>query len=437
MTNTAIPVASIPIIAVSYQSPDLIDALLRSIRQFYPNKVYIIDGSQPDIAQQVGEVTRRYPDVEFIPFGYNIHHGPGLAWSMHNLDLSGPVMFLDSDVEIVNPGFLEDLLGHLEPHMYGVGDITHPLLGGVPEEFLGVPYLSPACMLCNIDVMRHYPPPIKHGAPMVLPMVALARAGQSDLVKQVDWVKNDFGRDAPRIFIKHEWQGTVTRTKGYHYDTQLAGDFDAQLLSMVPPRADNVIEVGCGRGAFARAYKNVNTICNYTGVESDTAAVAMARTPCDFVYEMEIGAADDAFFAAQRDKDCWIFPDSLHKVGDPWALLAKIRGVIPDGGSLVLAVPNMQHWSVQARLSRGALEYDANSLLQRSTRRWFTRATLFDMLHKAGFRVESGAARNGDAGEAYHPAIRAMAQAAGADPDMAVQDCIPLHYLVRAVPVPR
>ena len=36
----------IPIVTVSYNAPDLIEALLRTLRQFCPNPVYVIDGSR-------------------------------------------------------------------------------------------------------------------------------------------------------------------------------------------------------------------------------------------------------------------------------------------------------------------------------------------------------------------------------------------------------
>jgi predicted O-linked N-acetylglucosamine transferase (SPINDLY family) len=116
----------IPIVTVSYNAPDLIEALLRTLRQFYTNRVYVIDGSNPDVAEQIRAITDGYDNVEFIPFGYNIHHGPGMTWAINHLGLSGEVLFLDSDVEILKAGFLEALHEHLLPGMYGVGS-TQPV----------------------------------------------------------------------------------------------------------------------------------------------------------------------------------------------------------------------------------------------------------------------------------------------------------------------
>ena len=46
----------IPIVTVSYNSPDLIEALLGSLRKFYTNPVYVIDGSYPEVAAEIGAI---------------------------------------------------------------------------------------------------------------------------------------------------------------------------------------------------------------------------------------------------------------------------------------------------------------------------------------------------------------------------------------------
>ena len=427
---------SIPIVAVSYNAPDLIDVLLRSIRKFYPNPVYIIDGSRPEIAAQIAPIAQSHPAVQFIPFGYNIHHGPGMAWAINHLDFSGPVLFLDSDVEILNGGFLESLLGYLTPELYGVGDITYPQLGDSPLEYRGIGYLSPVCMLCNVEVMRRWPMPIKHGAPMILPMQALFKAGKSDLIGQVDWVKNDYSSGTTKRYFRHDWQGTVSRTGGYHYDDEpVAADYNYDLLPLIPKTAENVMEIGCGNGSLARAYKSVNPVCNFTGMDKDAALVNIARKPCDFVFHADIETMDDDFFEAARSNDCWIFAEVLEYLRDPAAVLAKIRKVIPADGCIIACLPNMQHWSVQARLNQGVLHDGSAPLLNPGTLQWFTRMSMIQLFQTAGFQLAGGAARvSADAGEKYYPAIQLMAQIAGVSPEVAVQDAIPLQYIVKAIP---
>lgn len=426
----------IPIVTVSYNTPDLIDGLLRTLRQFYTNRVYVIDGSNPDVAETIRAVTAGYDNVEFVPFGYNIHHGPGMAWAINHLGLSGEVLFLDSDVEILKAGFLESMHAELRPGMYGVGCVlTVDLLGNDRPDDGSVPYLYPACMLTNIDVVRQWPLPIKHGAPMIPTMLALHAADASHLVANIPWVNEDFAKQPKRHYLKHDWQGTVIRTGGYHYDLPSATTaINTDLLHFMPPQARKIVEVGCRDGAFAKAYKQRNAICNYTGIEADPALAQAARPHCDFVFNNDLEHAGPDFWDHVRHADTWVFDETLEQMDDPWRMLRKIRTNIAPGGKLVLTIRNFQHWSLQARLNAGDLRYGADGL-EMKRKRLFTRGAALEMLQAAGFQISGGSARilQEPAREKYLPAIRLMAGASGIDPVVAVEDALPWQYLVIAV----
>ena len=428
----------IPIITVSYNSPDLIEALLRTLRQFYPNKVYVIDGSRPEVAQQIGAIAQRFDNVDFIPFGYNIHHGPGMTWAVHNLGLTGQALFLDSDVEIVRGGFLTSLQSELEPGMWGVGSTQRVNERGYDEPEDGaIHYLHPACMLVNLDVMRQWPLPIKHGAPNIQTILALNRTGNTHLYKHVQWVREDFEGRTPPHYIKHPWQGTVKRTGGYHYDLPAEGTVDPYLLHFAPPDAAKLIDVGCGNGLFAKAYRARNPICQYLGVEIDPALADAARPHCDFVFNMDITRPTRQFDTYAEGADCWILGDVLSSLQDPWALLAEIRRRSAPGTRVVISARNIQHWSIQARLAIGDLHYRDDTPLRKQDVRLFTRSTLLDALRFAGFELATGSPeiREEPARERWLPAIRALAAAGGNDPELAVQDALPWQYVCVGVAV--
>ncbi|MES2741365.1 MAG: methyltransferase domain-containing protein [Pseudomonadota bacterium] len=435
-SGPAMLIEQISIVTVSYNAPDLIDTLLASLRRFYNNRIYVIDGSRPELATDIGRIAATYPDVDFIPFGYNIHHGPGMAWAINNLTLSGQVLFIDSDVEILKPGFLESLAGQLAAPMYGVGNVLQVNEQGQPVAEGGIPYLHPACMLCNIEVVRRWPLPIKHGAPMITPMLALHESGASALIGNIDWVSNDFGKNPDRIFIKHDWQGTVIRTGGYHYDQPAASTaHDALLLSFVPLTARKVVELGCRDGAFAKAYKARNPICDYTGVERDPAAADLARSHCDFVYAQEPDRPDAQRAHHTAGADCWVLGDVLGQLADPWALLAAIRASIAPGGTVVASVKNFQHWASQLRLSVGDLRYQDGGPLARADLRQFTRGTMLELFQRSGWRVTGGAPVIVDepGRDAVLPLLRQLAEASGNDPVVSLQDALPQRYIITAV----
>jgi SAM-dependent methyltransferase len=300
-----------------------------------------------------------------------------------------------------------------------------------------MPYLHPACMLTNIEVVRAWPLPVKHGAPMLPPMIALAKAGKSDLLRNVTWVNNDFSDNpAQRIFIRHDWQGTVRRTGGYHYDKPSATQINTELLSFVPPTAVKVVQLGCGDGAFAKAYKQINAVCNYTGIERDAIVAEQARAHCDFVYSQDFETADE-----QRDRqlagaNCWVLDGALERVRDPWAVLAKIRSSMAADGTLVLSVRNIQHWSAQVRLNMGDFRYREDGVMARDELRQFTRGSLLELLAQSGFRLTGGApVIRPEAGrDTFLPILRQLAIASGSDPELSVQDALAQRYIITAVP---
>jgi trans-aconitate methyltransferase len=444
---------NVPVVTVSYNTPDLVGNLVRSIRAFYPaNPVHVVDGSDEAQLAALREELQDIPGVQLHAHGFNIHHGPGMAWALQNLPLGECCLFLDSDVTLLKPGMLEDLLGKLRPGMYGVGDVrpvrprtgTDVLEGDAPCDSLS--YLHPACMLCNPAVMREWPMPLKHGAPMLEAMEAIHEAGQSEaLLGNAPWVTQDFRNPAEPTFISHPWQGTVLRSGSYNlespesdirksgqYDT--AGmSFNVDLLNIIPPETERVIEVGCNAGALAAAVKRRNPQCHVVGMELREEAARLAMQHCDAVYAVDVEGLLESAFWQFADRQCWVFGDVLEHLVDPWKVLKRIRNVLPAGGSVAVCIPNMQHWSVQARLATGLIRYEESGLLDRTHLRWFSRQTILEMFADCGFRMVAGHPRIFDDPQraAVLPWIRGLAEAQGIDPGQAEFDALALQYVMR------
>jgi hypothetical protein len=162
----------------------------------------------------------------------------------------------------------------------------------------------------------------------------------------------------------------------------------------------------------------------------------LAQRHCDEVLVADVEALDEAFFAAQAGRECWVFGDVLEHLIDPWQVLRRVRAVIPPQGAVVACVPNAQHWSVIARLAGGMFRYEDSGLLDRTHLRWFTRQTLFELFHDTGFRVEIASARVFDepSRQAVLPWIGQLARATGWDPAQAVKDAEVFQFVLRALP---
>lgn len=195
-------------LTVNYNTSHLLDRMLGSFRKFYELELLVVDGSDEKHYSQVQRVAEKY-NVKIHHFGFNIHHGPGLAYGFTQLD-DKRIMVIDTDVTFINAGIIERLDSELRDDMYGIGYVQIVNRAGINAP-KGIKYLHPAFMLVNKKEFLKWPVPVKHGAPMIETMSAIHDAGKN-LLQHAPYVANDF----PNPYIHHDWQGTVHATGGYH-----------------------------------------------------------------------------------------------------------------------------------------------------------------------------------------------------------------------------
>jgi len=437
-------ISSIPVISVSYNSVDLIAELLSSFREHYSNHVIIIDGSDDQHYSSIEKKCAEYPNVRFIHFDFNIHHGPGMAWAFQNLNLQGPVLVLDSDISIMKHGFLEDMAGNLNSNMYGVGYVNQVDEGGfdvlTPQEGT-VCYLHPACMLVNIDVVLNWPMPTKHGAPMFEPMIAIHRAGRSDLIMGLDWVRDDFGAAADsdfRHYLRHDWQGTVKKSGSYNLDewskfSRETAIVRQSILNLIPPGSGSLVELGESDGLLRRACKQAYPERTYIALGNHPDKAINLSSSVAF----NIDHLDEGFFRSHAETDCWILYEALEKSNHPEKFLARLRKCINPNACVLAIIPNAQHWSMQMRLISGDLTYAEKGLLSPGQRRWFSRDSVLKLFREAGFSVSHGLPVT------YNPlnnlqienAMRQLYLVIGTNPVQAFEDSQTDIYIIKAKPI--
>jgi hypothetical protein len=191
-------------LTVNYNTPDLLENLLSSFRKFYDIDFLVIDGSNELNYEKIKGFANKY-NATIIHFNFNIHHGPGMDYGIRNIKTE-QILLLDTDVEILRGGFIEDLQTKLLPESYGIGCVGTVNENGVDAP-TGYRYLHPSCALINRDVVLKYPMPVRHGAPMIEAMKARAP------VQHEQWVADDlvhsFKKDTlNNKFIIHLWSGT-------------------------------------------------------------------------------------------------------------------------------------------------------------------------------------------------------------------------------------
>jgi SAM-dependent methyltransferase len=128
------------------------------------------------------------------------------------------------------------------------------------------------------------------------------------------------------------------------------------LLSLVPPNARRIIDVGCMVGAMAREVRTRSPHAEFVGLDIDPNYAAIAAQHCTEAFTCDIENIDPALWDRLFPSDCWIFGDCREHLRDPWLLLRSVRDAIDPDGCLLVCLPNAQHWSVQWRPASSAMK---------------------------------------------------------------------------------
>lgn len=212
---------------------------------------------------------------------------------------------------------------------------------------------------------------------------------------------------------------------------------NVDVLNLMRPDFNMVVEVGSSSGVLARAYRNINPACKYVGIEIDPDYAEASKAHCTEVLTGNVEHLPESVFERLGEAQCWVFADALEHLYDPWALLRRIRRHAKGPLEIISCIPNAQHWGLQAAMNGGKFFYQDSGLLDRTHIRWFTRITIFDLYQSTGFQVAALNARMFNLpGPEMVAAIRNMAIAAGNDPDQAEKDAVVFQYVSRALALP-
>jgi len=162
-----------------------------------------------------------------------------------------------------------------------------------------------------------------------------------------------------------------------------AADSLSRLARRIRPGAA-VLDVGTASGALGR-YLGGQKGCVVDGVERDLGAAALARRHYRRLVVADLDVSDPAGLAPPKTYDYVVCADVLEHLRDPGRVLAGLRGLLREGGQLLISIPNAGYAPFLAELLDGQLRYRPVGLLDETHLRFVTRASLGRMIAAAGF----------------------------------------------------
>ncbi len=147
-------------------------------------------------------------------------------------------------------------------------------------------------------------------------------------------------------------------------------------------RDRRVLEIGCWSGHVTEHLVAAGN--RVVGVEVDGGAAELARAFADRVHVLDLDIVRLSAVETERF-DVILLGDVLEHFRDPTTVLADLVTLLEPDGRLVISVPHVGHIDVRLHLLEGRWDYQRDGLLDRTHLRWFTRASLRELLTAVGF----------------------------------------------------
>lgn len=159
-----------------------------------------------------------------------------------------------------------------------------------------------------------------------------------------------------------------------------------EVLPLLPPNMQKMLDVGGGEGGFLTVAQSVQpqVFTQLVELSSTAAAVARAKAGIDGVWT-------GSFFDWQpADRyDCISFLEVLEHVVDPEHALLHAKSLLSPTGVVLISLPNVGHWSVVADLLEGRWDWATTGIHCYTHIRFFTRRTIEDMLSRVGLKAQA------------------------------------------------
>ncbi len=155
-----------------------------------------------------------------------------------------------------------------------------------------------------------------------------------------------------------------------------------RTLDLLRP-GERVLEIGCGSGTLTERIQKMG--CTVVGVEKRVDAAEKARPLCEEVVigDVEVTTLD----FPSHSFDVILLIDVLEHLVDPKATIKRLLPLVKATGRLLIAVPNVAHWSIRLKLLLGRFDYEESGILDRTHLHFYTLGTARELLEQAGLDV--------------------------------------------------
>ena len=163
-----------------------------------------------------------------------------------------------------------------------------------------------------------------------------------------------------------------------------------ELISLLPPRAKRVLEIGAGGGDTLLYIKEKGLANEVVGVDICRIDESNQTNPLIDTFIIGDIEREDLNLPAGYF-DAVILGDVIEHMADPWAALKKIALLLAPDATIILSTPNFRNlYNFHKIYVQGDFRYDpAGGLLDKTHLRFFCKKNIIDLLHTPEITFDS------------------------------------------------
>jgi 2-polyprenyl-3-methyl-5-hydroxy-6-metoxy-1,4-benzoquinol methylase len=185
-------------------------------------------------------------------------------------------------------------------------------------------------------------------------------------------------KTAPALAVSKE---TALR---YDRSAELGGEDSLFVISQMIAPGSTVLDLGAATGKLGLHLRDRKG-CTVDGVEFDSGAAALARPHYRKLLELDLRVANLGEHFPAGAYSAIVCADVLEHLADPGRVLDQLHSLLAQGGHVLISIPNVGYAGVIAGLLTGEFRYRPTGLLDSTHLRFFTRASLLELLADHGF----------------------------------------------------
>ena len=161
----------------------------------------------------------------------------------------------------------------------------------------------------------------------------------------------------------------------------------SEIEDLLPNYSEKTLDIGCGDGATLEWVKATKRCEKTYGIEISESSYLKAKKILDETLNINIEKEKNFFM--KKKFDLILVLDVIEHLIDPWKFLNLIKSRLNEGGSIIISVPNIRHYSILKDLIFfGNWEYCQSGILDRTHLRFFTKKSLKKIFKKEKLNIE-------------------------------------------------